>query len=52
MTDKGESPLTSDVDVTIEVAKYNFEEPAFISPKEGKTYYLQPVRSRTSMDTN
>lgn len=43
--------MTNEVDVTVEVAKYNFKEPAFSFPFDEETVYLKKVLDRSETRT-
>nr|AHJ10508.1 cadherin [Alphitobius diaperinus] len=47
-TDKGDSPLVNEEVVTLEVAKYNFKEPTFTFPTQGKSIFLQKSQEPNS----
>ncbi|KAJ3664683.1 hypothetical protein Zmor_000233 [Zophobas morio] len=48
LSDKGDPPMTNEVDVTVEVAKYNFKEPAFSFPFDEETVYLKKKQTPNS----
>ncbi|XP_044258008.1 protocadherin Fat 4-like [Tribolium madens] len=47
-TDLGEPPLSSVSTVSVEVSKFNFEEPKFTFPADGATYYLKTTQNKDS----
>ncbi|XP_971388.3 protein dachsous [Tribolium castaneum] len=47
-TDLGDPALSSESTVSVEVSKFNFEEPKFKFPEDGTKYYLKTTQNKDS----